>query len=254
VTGDSTAESVLERRLGSLADRYTLTPDAVAKLLCFLKLLVDDPLAPTAIRDPRDVIDRHLADSLVALELAPVHRARIAVDLGSGAGVPGIPLAVACPDTTWWLLESSARKYAFLKRAVSACEVANAAAVHARAELFSEGRGRHDLVTARAVAKLAVTAEYAAPLLRVGGRLVAWGGQRSRPDEAAAAQAGRELGLEGPDALRVEPFSEAEHRHLYLMSKVKETPSRFPRRPGAALKRPLGSSPTATISSDRSQR
>jgi 16S rRNA (guanine527-N7)-methyltransferase len=254
VTSAGGAKSALDRRLGSLAHRHTLPAESVAKLRRFLVLLVDDPLAPTAIRHPLDVIDHHLADSLVALELEPVLRASTALDLGSGAGVPGIPLAVARPDTTWWLLESSARKCAFLERAVSACGVSNAHVVHARAESFSEGRGRHELVTARAVAKLVVTAEYAAPLLRVGGALVAWGGRRSRPDEAAAAQAGRELGLEGPETLRVEPFSEAEHRHLHLMSKVRETPSRFPRRPGAALKRPLGPSPRATISSDRCQR
>ena len=254
MTSSSTVESVLERRLGSLADRYSLTSDMVAKLRLFLDLLVDDPLAPTAIRDPLAAIDQHLADSLVALELQRVREARTALDLGSGAGVPGIPLAVARPDTTWVLLESAGRKCAFLARAASACGLANVEVAHARAESFSEGRGQHDLVTARAVAKLAVTAEYAAPLLRVGGVLVAWGGRRSEADEATAAQAGGELGLEGPDAHRVEPFPDAEHRHLYVMSKVMETPSRFPRRPGAALKRPLGSSRRAPNPSDRAQR
>lgn len=238
----------------SLADRYTLTPELIAKLRLFLELLVDDPLAPTAIRDPLGVVDHHLADSLVALKLGRVREARTALDLGSGAGVPGVPLAVARPNTAWVLLESSVRKCAFLGRAVSVCELANVEVVHARAESFSQGLGQHDLVTARAVARLAVTAEYAAPLLRIGGTLVAWGGRRAKVDETAATEAGGELGLEGPAVRRVEPFPEAEHRHLYLMSKVRETPSRFPRRPGAALKRPLGSSSRPPNPSDRAQR
>jgi 16S rRNA (guanine527-N7)-methyltransferase len=254
VTNGGTVEAGAEQRLRSLADRYTLAPTAVAQLRRFVELLVGDPLAPTAIRDRFDVINHHLADSLVALKLTPVRRARVALDLGSGAGLPGIPLAIAGPGTTWVLLESSARKCAFLERAVSACGITNIEVVHARAELFGDGAGQHDLVASRAVAKLVVTAEYAAPLLRVGGSLVAWAGRRSRADETAAAQGGRELGMEGPDVLRVEPFPEAEYRHLYVMSKVKATPSRFPRRPGAALKRPLAPSRIRQTSSDRPRR
>jgi 16S rRNA (guanine527-N7)-methyltransferase len=233
-------DPVLGREIASLADRYGLPREVTTKLRCFLGLLVEDPLAPTAIRDPLRVVDQHLADSLVALDLEPVRSARRALDLGSGAGVPGIPLACALPETTWILLESAGRKCAFLERATNACGVANVAVVHARAESFGAERSQRDLVTARAVARLAITAEYAAPLVRVGGTFVAWGGKRSEREESAATDAARELGFEGPRVLRVEPFPDAEHRHLYLMSKVRETPSRFPRRPGVALKRPLG--------------
>jgi 16S rRNA (guanine527-N7)-methyltransferase len=229
-----------ERQLAALVERYDLRAEVAVKLRRFAELLVEDPLAPTAIRDPLSVVDQHLADSLVALELEVVRNAHAALDLGSGPGAPGLPLAAALPETTWLLLESARRKCAFLERAASACGITNAEVVHARAESFGAGRGHHDLVTARAVARLAVTAEYAAPLMRVGGTFVAWAGKRDEHEESVAADAARELGLEGPRVLHVEPFPEAEHRHLYLVSKVRVTPSRFPRRPGVALRRPLG--------------
>ena len=116
----------------------------------------------------------------------------------------------------------------------------NAAAVHARARPGPRAWRRCDLVTARALAPLAVVAEYAAPLLAVGGALVAWRGRRDPEDEAAAARAAAELGLEPGTVTRVEPYPGALNRHLHVMRKVAPTPDRFPRRPGMARKRPLG--------------
>jgi 16S rRNA (guanine527-N7)-methyltransferase len=126
--------------------------------------------------------------------------------------------------------------------------------VHSRAESYGAGRDQHDLVTARAVARLDITAEYAAPLLQLGGTLVAWGGRRSSDTEAAADRAAAQLGLAGVGVRRVEPFPRAQNRYLHLMSKVRKTPSRFPRRPGVAAKRPLGLFAPAPGSSDRVER
>lgn len=241
-------------RLRALAERYRLPATAIAQLNLLVDRLAADPHAPTSIREPAAVIDRHLADSLVALELDAVRVARLILDLGSGAGLPGFPLAIALPETDFVLLESASRKCDFLKRTAVALGLSNARVVHARAEVYREGLGRHDLVTARAVAALDVTAEYAAPLLRVGGTLVAWGGRRSAEAESAASRAAGELGLGDLQVGRVQPFAGAEHHHLNLMSKVAETSSRFPRRPGAARKRPLGNAPAAERSSDRAPR
>lgn len=192
------------------------------------------------MREPLKVVDDHLADSLVALELEPVRAARWVADLGSGAGVPGLPLAIALPETSVSLVESAARKCEFLTRAIAACGVENARAVQARAESWPDGLESCDLVTARALGPLEVVVEYAAPLLVLGGALVAWRGRRDADAEAAAARAAVEVGLEPTEIRPVKPFPGAQHRYLHLMSKVTSTPRGFPRRPGMAVKRPLG--------------
>jgi 16S rRNA (guanine527-N7)-methyltransferase len=176
----------------------------------------------------------------VALSLQEIRGATTIADVGSGAGFPGLPLAIAVPGAHMSCVESNGRKCAFIAGAAESCGAVNVTAVHARAEEWTAGLNGCDLVTARALAPLAVVAEYAAPLLVQGGWLVAWRGRRDRHDEAAGARAAAELGLESGSVLRVEPYRGALHRHLHLMRKVAPTPERFPRRPGMARKRPLG--------------
>jgi 16S rRNA (guanine527-N7)-methyltransferase len=226
--------------VASLAARFGLCSEAEASLLAILDLVAEDPAAPTTLRRPEAILTDHLADSLVALELEQVQAARAIVDIGAGAGFPGLPLAVALPRADVALVEASSRKCEFIKRVIESCGVANARAIWARAETWPEGHGGFDLVTARALAPLGVVAEYAAPLLRSGGVVVAWRGRRDRGDEEIAARAAAELGLEPLDPIAVRPYPEATNRHLHLMLKVMETPPRFPRRPGIARKRPLG--------------
>jgi 16S rRNA (guanine527-N7)-methyltransferase len=177
------------------------------------------------------------------------------LDLGSGAGLPGLPLAIALPQTAFTLLESSARKVRFLSRAVEICRVSNTEVVHSRAESLAVDEGRFDAVTARAVAPLPVVLEYAAPLLRVGGTLIVWRGRREPELEASARRAADELGFGLPTIHPVQPYAGAQHRHLYVASKLGPTPPRFPRRPGMALKRPLGTQAAPVRGpSDRVQR
>ena len=226
--------------MAALTERYALPDDVVTRLLAFHRLLVEDPLAPTAVRDPLKAIDDHLADSLVGLELEPIRAAENLADLGSGVGVPGLALAIALPESTVSLVESVQRRSAFLERAVAATETTNAVVVNTRAETWPEGLAAFDVVTARALAPLPVVAEYASPLLIVGGTLVVWRGKRNSRDEDAAARAAAQLGLEPTEIRHMQPFPGAENRYLHLMSKVTETPLGFPRRPGMAVKRPLG--------------
>jgi 16S rRNA (guanine527-N7)-methyltransferase len=224
-------------RLEELGGRYGLGEGQVAGLARLLELVRDDPMAPTTVRDPVAAVDAHVADSLVALELDAVRSARRMADLGSGAGFPGLPLAVARPAARLALLESASRKCAFLRRAASTAGAENAAVVCERAESWTERD--LDVVCVRAVAPLAVLVEYAAPLLRLGGTLVAWKGHTDVPERRAGASAASVIGLEAGEIVDVRPFGAAEHRTLHLYSKVSETPSRFPRRPGMARKRPL---------------
>jgi len=206
-------------------------------LVRLLELVRDDPTAPTTVRDPGAAVDAHVADSLAALELPEVRDAQRLADLGAGAGFPGLPLALALPSARVFLVESVGRKCAFLERAAEVCGASNAEIVCARAEEWP--RRDLDVVCARAVAPLAVLIEYAAPLLRVGGSLVAWKGRPDEPEVGAARAAAALVGLEEGRVVDVGPRPGADHRRLYLYSKVVETPSRFPRRAGMARKRPL---------------
>jgi 16S rRNA (guanine527-N7)-methyltransferase len=234
----------VERELADLASRFGLPPAAAAQLAALLDALVSDPHAPTTVREPAQAAGVHLADSLVALELPEVRAATRIADLGAGAGFPGLPLAVALPGAELVLVESVARKCAFIRAAADAAGLTNVEVVADRAESWSAGLGTRDLVTARALAPLAALAEYAAPLLREGGALVAWKGKRDEQEERDATAAAELLGLAIDRVVPVQPYAGAEHRHLHVLRKVAPTPDRFPRRPGMARKRPLGAGGT----------
>ena len=229
-------------RLDELASRYELPPAAASALGHLIALICADPAAPTALRDPATAVDAHVADALVALELAPVREARRIADLGSGAGFPGLVLAAALPSAEVALVEANRRKCDYLERAAGEMELVNTVVVPSRAESWQQGAGSRDLVTARAVAPLSVLVEYAAPLLAPGGALVAWKGRRDGGEEADGIAAAQATGLELAEIRPVQPWNGAENLHLHLYLKVGLTPNRFPRRPGIASKRPLRAS------------
>jgi 16S rRNA (guanine527-N7)-methyltransferase len=240
MTAAATLGSGLEQRLVAICDRYQLDERARVALEQLLQKLAIDPHAPTSARDPATALDVHVADSLSALELESVRNARTLADLGAGAGFPGLALAAALPEARVHLIESVRRKARFIAAAAQAAKLDNADAVASRAEDWAAGLGANDVVTARALAPLAVLCEYAAPLLVRDGTLVAWKGVRSATEEARAAAAAAELGLE-PVAVRpVRPYDGAKDHHLHVYLKVRDTPDRFPRRAGIARKRPLG--------------
>jgi 16S rRNA (guanine527-N7)-methyltransferase len=228
-----------EALLRGLAEAFHLNGGQQAQLDALLSALsaVD---APTTVCAPALAIDVHLADSLVALELDVVRQAAQIADLGSGAGFPGLPLAVALPAARVSLIESQRRKCQFLERVLAGAGIENAHVVCSRAEEWRAGFDTQDVVLARALAAQPVVLEYAAPLLRTGGTLVDWRGRRNADEERTAVLAAADLGLRLLEILRVEPFEEARDHHLHLYVKVASTPPRFPRRPGVARKRPLG--------------
>jgi 16S rRNA (guanine527-N7)-methyltransferase len=226
-------------RLAEIATQRDLADDAVARLAALVELVASDPHAPTSVRDPDQSVDVHVADSLAGLQIEAIRTASTIADLGAGAGFPGLPLAIALPGADVTLVESATRKADFLRTAIAATSTSNADAVHARAEKCDAGHGRCDVVVVRALDSLAVLAEYAAPLLRVGGALVAWKGRRDGDEDAQAAAAAAQLGLRTAEIVPVQPYSASRDRHLHVMVKDSPTPSRFPRAPGRARKRPL---------------
>jgi 16S rRNA (guanine527-N7)-methyltransferase len=215
------------------------TTEAVFRLL---EALAAEPDPPTTVREPRQVLDVHVADSLAACELAAVREEPRIADLGAGAGFPGLVLAAALPDSRVDLIEATRRKCEVIDRLAAAAGLEQRAqAVPARAEEWAAGGGHaaYDVVTARALAPLAVICEYAAPLLRIGGTLVAWKGARDPAEEQAGARAASEIGLSPPEVVATTPYVGSRNRHLHVYSKVSETPARYPRRSGVAARKPI---------------
>ena len=204
-----------------------------------LEALAAEPDPHTTVSSPAEAMDVHVADSLSGLEVESLARARQIADVGAGAGFPGLVLAIALPRARVDLIESAGRKTAVIGRLAQAAQISNANAVTARAEEWATLPRAYDAVVARAVAALPVLVEYAAPLLREDGVLVAWKGARSESEEAAGVAAAAIVGLELDRVLRVEPFEGARDRHLHVYRKISPTPERFPRRAGMAVKRPL---------------
>jgi 16S rRNA (guanine527-N7)-methyltransferase len=229
-----------------LAAEYGLGPPAVAQLDALLAALAAEPDPHTTVADPATAVDVHVADSLSALAVPELRLGRAVADIGAGAGFPGLALAVALPEARVDLIEATGRKTAVIARLAEAAGIGNARAVTARAEEWAGapagagGRGAYDVVTARAVAGLPVLVEYAAPLLRDGGVLIAWKTSITAAEDEGGAKAGVEVGLSPEAVVEVKPWPAARDRRLYVYRKVAPTPDRFPRRPGMAAKRPLG--------------
>jgi 16S rRNA (guanine527-N7)-methyltransferase len=232
-------ETVLEtvRRFG-VAD-----PDvASASIERLLDALAAEPDPHTTVADPVEALDVHVADSLAGLEVAALRNASRLADIGAGAGFPGLVLAAALPKARVDLIESARRKCELIERLAEAGGLtsrARALAVRAEEWATTEGAGAYDVVTARALAALPVICEYAAPLLRVGGVLIAWKGARQPEEEQAGARAASQLGLGEPEVRPVTPYRGSQRRHLHVYSKLTPTPGRYPRRAGVAAKRPI---------------
>jgi 16S rRNA (guanine527-N7)-methyltransferase len=195
-----------------------LPEGAQGQLERLLEALAAEPDPHTTVSELDAAAEIHVADSLSGLEVSELRQARRIADLGAGAGFPGLVLAVAIPSAEVDLIESAGRRAAVGDRLLQAAQVTNARTVKARA----------------------VVVEYAAPLLKEGGVLVAWRGARDAEAEAAATAAAELLGMAVGEVKRVVPFPGAERRHLHVFEKTGPTPDRFPRRPGMAKKRPLG--------------
>ncbi len=196
----------------------------------------------TAITDPEAIEMRHFLDSLSVMLAVPLLPGQRVIDVGTGAGFPGLPLRLIAPQIELTLLESTAKKTHFLQHIVDLLRLKNIRIVNARAEDAGQDaadRERHDVVLARAVAQMPVLSEYLLPLCKVGGRCIALKGENAAAEVQQAENALRILGGRLEKILSVELPQVAETHHLVVIEKVAATPPQYPRRAGMPTKRPL---------------
>ncbi len=181
----------------------------------------------------------HIADALTLLPYLPAGPHRLA-DIGSGGGVPGIPLAISRPDVQITLIEATKKKAAFLRETTATLDLENVQVMDLRAEDAASGEMREsfDIVTARAVASLDWLAEWCLPLVRKGGMVLAMKGQKITQELPAAEKVIRLL-KGGPAVVHPVDLPESEHRVIVAIPKVGKTDARFPRAATAAKGRPL---------------
>lgn len=218
-----------------------LDPSSRRRLETVLALLAEERASVSSVVDER-AWQVHVVDSLTGLEVGELSAPSRIADIGSGAGFPGLVLAVARPTAQVDLIESVGRKCEFMRRAIEAAQIPNASVLNARSEDLAGGEGReaYDVVTARAVGRLSTLAELASPLLREGGVLVAWKGRRDPDEERQLENAGPVLAMAPVEILDVGNRAGSEHRHLHVIRKTGQTPANLPRNPGIAKKRPKG--------------
>ena len=224
----------------------TLSPDQAAAFDTFARELIawNTHTNLTAITDQDGIYTRHFLDSLsVSKAFTPQAGMRL-IDVGTGAGFPGLPLKIAYPDLQVTLLEATGKKIAFLDHVIQALNLTGAQTLNARAEdagQLPNERAVYDIVTARAVARLPILREYLLPLAKVGGLCIAMKGKTAQDESADSASALKTLGGKLREIIPVHLPEVAETHYLVVVEKVGATPREYPRKPGIPTRKPLGS-------------
>lgn len=193
----------------------------------------------TAVKDADEAWTKHIYDSLTLLPFIVSAEARTIIDIGSGGGFPGAPLAIVLPQAAFTLLEATGKKARFLQETAAALKMTNVVVLNDRAETIGRDREHHrehyDIVTSRAVGRLPALVELAAPLLRIGGHLLAIKGEKAAEEIADAKEALYRLHS------RVLATHRTETGTIVIVEKQRRSPKLYPRRPGEPGRAPLGS-------------
>lgn len=221
-----------------------ITPEQLGRFEKYYRLLIatNKCLNLTSIIEEEDVAIKHFIDSITCLKAASFDDGMRLLDIGTGAGFPGIPLKVCRTGLFVTLVESLEKRVNFLKEVISKLRLKDIKAVHARAEEIGRDviyREQYDRVVARAVAGLGVLAEYCLPVVKVNGTFLAMKGPRLEEELAGAKKAIEILGGKVEQVTNLRLPLTGDERNLVLVRKVKPTPEKYPRRAGMPLKKPL---------------
>lgn len=224
----------------------TIEGRALDRLVSFAELLASYEEANViGTRDFDNVVLDHIVDSLSCVISGALDGAETLADVGSGGGLPGLPLAIVRPDLDVTLVEATGKKARFLDKAIDELGLSNVTVANTRVEEFGrreENRGMYGAATARALARLSVVTEYCVPLLRVGGCLISMKGRLDEEELAEGKSAASKLGAEVEKVLRVPLLPQVgdKERRLVLLRKRRKTPGKYPRSVGVPAKKPLG--------------
>ena len=221
----------------------SIDDDRIKKLLRFYEMLVEwnEFMNLTAITEFDEVMVKHFVDSASIVKvLVPSNETMI--DVGCGAGFPGLPLKILFPELKVTLLDSLNKRVGFLNEVIKELELKDIEAVHGRAEDIARNkdfREKYDLCISRAVANFSTLSEYCLPFIRKGGNFVAY---KSEKGSSELEEAGKALSVLGGEVAKEEEFflpGTDNGRTLYLITKVKETPGKYPRKAGTPSKDPI---------------
>ena len=221
---------------------FDLTDHQASLLLLYYERLVETNkvMNLTAVTEFDEVVRKHFADSLSLIKYMPLTSGTRMIDVGTGAGFPGLPLAIVCPDVRVTLMDSLNKRIRFLEGLIDEMKLENVTAVHARAEelAFDQAyRESFDLAVSRAVANMSTLLEYTLPFVKKGGRFAAYKSLKGEDELEAAKKA---LYLLGGKTDKVETFDLfGMERSLIIIKKTAVTPRTYPRKAGTPAKKPL---------------
>lgn len=229
----------------ALAEKgFNLTEVQLNQLDKYFKLLVEwnEKINLTAITDEEGVYLKHFYDSMSLAFYYDLSKVETLCDVGAGAGFPSIPLKILYPHLKVTIIDSLNKRIKFLDILSQALNLTEMTLVHARAE--EAGKNKHyreqfDVVTARAVARMSVLSELCLPLVKIGGQFIALKAQQTQDELQEGTKA---IAVLGGKLIKIEDFTlpiEASERHLVVINKSKQTPNKYPRKPGTPNKEPI---------------